>query len=466
MSDLVSIPVCEDDERRADLIALLPPARRRSSTSTGSTSSRSTRPTTGSSASRSSSRVPASLYGDHAAGRRRDDRGRQPASSGSSRPPPALEAGPAARASTSTSPATSRPYVLALPEHPDLDPVRRSTVFSFMAELPDGRRLPPAATAHRSSSSSRSSTTWPRTTRSFRRRCRPAPDAQPRNGSSVTRPTSGWRCSSCSRTRATACRYSRTRSPTRRTSTRCAQRISARRHARLVDYRMHDGRNAWAPVHIEVSAAAPVQLARGTALFTRLVDPAVRPEPAPGTFIPAGSITVEALARDPDLASVAAFETAHTVTCPSRQQRDPHPHAGARRSAASAGRDRGLSSTRSRPGLATAARPAARRPATTSWSKRWRGLARAPRPTPTRAPPARALEEVAELTDPLYARTLVGGVLQIRRTGQPALPLMRVRWRREDALRFPLCLSAGSPPGLSSATSPWRAGTSCLRTTA
>ncbi len=33
------------------------------------------------------------------------------------------------------------------------------------------------------------------------------------------------------------------------------QRISARRLARLIDYRMHDGRNAWACVHIAVNAA-------------------------------------------------------------------------------------------------------------------------------------------------------------------------------------------------------------------
>ena len=32
-------------------------------------------------------------------------------------------------------------------------------------------------------------------------------------------------------------------------------RISARRHARLIDYRMHDGRNAWAFVHVGVSSA-------------------------------------------------------------------------------------------------------------------------------------------------------------------------------------------------------------------
>ena len=46
------------------------------------------------------------------------------------------------------------------------------------------------------------------------------------------------------------------------------------------------------------------------------------------------------------------------------------------------------------------------------------------------------------VTDPLYSDTLVGGVLVARQSGAPALPLLHVRWRRADALRAPLCLSA------------------------
>jgi len=45
-------------------------------------------------------------------------------------------------------------------------------------------------------------------------------------------------------------------------------RRSVRRHARLVDYRMHDGRNARAWVHVEVTADAT--LATGTPILTRI----------------------------------------------------------------------------------------------------------------------------------------------------------------------------------------------------
>src|SRR5207247_2755508 len=75
-------------------------------------------------------------------------------------------------------------------------------------------------------------------------------------------------------------------------------RISARRHARLVDYRMHDGRNAWAPVCFEVEAAGT--LPRGTALFTRLTAPLPGQTAAPDTAVPAGAVTVDLLQRSPE----------------------------------------------------------------------------------------------------------------------------------------------------------------------
>lgn len=57
------------------------------------------------------------------------------------------------------------------------------------------------------------------------------------------------------------------------------QRVSVRRHARLVDYRMHDGCNARAWVQVQVTGGNFV-LARGTPLFTRTVgaDPGLGPD--------------------------------------------------------------------------------------------------------------------------------------------------------------------------------------------
>ena len=86
-------------------------------------------------------------------------------------------------------------------------------------------------------------------------------------------------------------------------------RISARRHARLIDYRMHDGRNAWTYVHLGVNAACT--LAQGTKIVTRIVAPLVGAVVAPDREMDDAAITVEALETDPALSSAVVFETAH-----------------------------------------------------------------------------------------------------------------------------------------------------------
>jgi Baseplate J-like protein len=78
------------------------------------------------------------------------------------------------------------------------------------------------------------------------------------------------------------------------------QRISVRRHARLVDYRLHEGSQARAFVHLRV-LGANVPLPRHTRLLTR--SPGLQPELAPGP-------NEEAARR----AGALVFETAHAVT--------------------------------------------------------------------------------------------------------------------------------------------------------
>jgi hypothetical protein len=78
-------------------------------------------------------------------------------------------------------------------------------------------------------------------------------------------------------------------------------RISARRHARLVDYRMHDGCNARAWVHLETNADT-VFLSKQTQFFTRLNDQQTRIPIDPQTYN-------RALAENPEV-----FETIHDAT--------------------------------------------------------------------------------------------------------------------------------------------------------
>jgi hypothetical protein len=85
------------------------------------------------------------------------------------------------------------------------------------------------------------------------------------------------------------------------------QRVSVRRHARLVDYRLNDGASARASVHYRVrGGAAPGSIPPGAQVLTRLVGPIGQMVPPhPAILAPARPSDVEAV-RD---AAGAVFET-------------------------------------------------------------------------------------------------------------------------------------------------------------
>jgi hypothetical protein len=95
------------------------------------------------------------------------------------------------------------------------------------------------------------------------------------------------------------------------------QRVSAKRHAKLVDYQMHDGRNAWTHVHVQVTAAGTIPAS--TQLVTKIsapmrfdrqfgVTPVPQPAAPPGPVL--NVITDNDYLTDPALAQVRVFETA------------------------------------------------------------------------------------------------------------------------------------------------------------
>ncbi|MFO1161121.1 MAG: putative baseplate assembly protein [Reyranellaceae bacterium] len=86
------------------------------------------------------------------------------------------------------------------------------------------------------------------------------------------------------------------------------QRVSVRRHARLVDYFMHEGCNARAFVHFDVIGQA-IGLAKGTQLLTR--SPKLPPVVAPGSLA----------LRDALRGGAIVFETAHAATLDQRLNR-------------------------------------------------------------------------------------------------------------------------------------------------
>ena len=212
-----------------------------------------------------------------------------------------------------------------------------------------------------------------------------------------------------------------------------------------IDYRMHDGRNAWAPVH-SGSLAAPVHArARHDARSRSCSAPLPGQTALPGPTVPTRRRSPSRRSRAiPTLASVVVFETAHDVDAAPRQQRDPHPHLGRRGVLPAAPASPRRTSTRCPNGLTTARVPLLEAgdylvfeevvgPRTRRGSRRRSG-----------APPGRRASRRSPSTrrPALRAHARSADVLQSAGTGQPALPLLRVRWRRADALRFPLCLSA------------------------
>jgi hypothetical protein len=237
------------------------------------------------------------------------------------------------------------------------------------------------------------------------------------------------------------------------------QRISARRHARLVDYRVHDGRNAWTWVHFAVNTAATLPL--GARVTTRIVAPLVGQSSAPGTVIDEASVAGgviqrqtddglltlrEALRPDPALAAVVVFETTHDGAFDPRNNAiRVHTWGNEECCLAPGTREAFLYSVL--PGTSTVVRPVLRKDDYLLLEEVLGPVTGRPADAdPAHRQVVRIEEAPSPTEDPVYTDTLLADDLQRRTGAQPPLPLLRVRWRQEDALAFPLCLSA-RPPG-------------------
>jgi hypothetical protein len=245
------------------------------------------------------------------------------------------------------------------------------------------------------------------------------------------------------------------------------QRVSAKRHASLVDYRMHDGRNAWTYVHLAVDSKGT--MAPGQQLLTRIVAPlrvdrtkpvATHPTVPPETQI--RFVSDSDFQSDPVLAQVRVFETATDARVDPRNN-EIRVHAwgndecclprGTTTAHLYAITGEGAATTAVRPdiragdlllleevrgpgtGAAADADPAHRavvRIVTVT-------------PDPALGPPA----PDNPMQDPLRLAAIDadGEPKQVtpQTKADPKLPLLEVTWRREDALALPLCLTARRP---------------------
>jgi hypothetical protein len=221
----------------------------------------------------------------------------------------------------------------------------------------------------------------------------------------------------------------------------CRHRISARRHARLIDYRMHDGRNAWTFVQLDVTAAGTVPQA--TPLLTRISRPLRGKAAPPPLVVDPHDLHFDA---DPALRDTVVFEsTAPVAVDPGRNEmrihswEDLHCCLPAGATGAYLFAVNAASSKAYAPLLGAG---------DFLLLEEVRGTATG---LPQDADPAHRkvvrLTAVATASDLVFRDQLsAAGELQpVTAAGQSILPLLRVSWGPEDALPFPLCLTGSLP---------------------
>lgn len=222
----------------------------------------------------------------------------------------------------------------------------------------------------------------------------------------------------------------------------CLHRASAARHSRLIDYRMHNGRNAFCHVHFEAEAGSEGIVPAGAKLLTR-VGNALRGEAgAPGVVVP---LTAD-FDTDPALAEVTVFEATATARVTSlHNELRIHDWGDAECCLAQGTQEAFLF------GVPAGENPTAFRPEFQVGDYVLLEEVR----SPVTGAPADAnaerrqvvrLVEVDDTEDPVYRDVLTGGDLTPRTNpGDTALPLQRIAWGEEDALDSPFCLSAETP---------------------
>lgn len=218
------------------------------------------------------------------------------------------------------------------------------------------------------------------------------------------------------------------------------QRLSVRRHARLVDYPVHDGRNAWTHAHMTVASTGTVP--QGTRLVTRIADPLQGENTPPGVVLDEAALDADVFEADPALIRARVFETTHPLAVrPEFNSLSIHAWGNLECCL---------------PRGATSLYLYAQDPADPQQAIRpdlhagdyliFEEIMGPETGLPADADPAHRqavrLTQVEEADDGVYRDTLLAGALQVRGAADPVLPLLRVTWDRGEALSFPLCISA------------------------
>jgi len=225
----------------------------------------------------------------------------------------------------------------------------------------------------------------------------------------------------------------------------CLHRASAGRHARLIDYRMHNGRNAVTYAHFVAQAGASSVVPAGSKLLSKVSRPLIGESSPPTATI---AITPQ-FDSDPALAGVTVFETTALVEIRNEHNElRVHTWNDARCCLAKGATEAHLFGMSGPTGAETAFAPTF---AVGDYLLFQEIL------SPTTGLPADAdkkrrqvvrISAVELAEDAAFTSAVPNGNLTPRSNpGDPALPLQRVRWREEDALTVPVCISAETKDG-------------------
>lgn len=224
-------------------------------------------------------------------------------------------------------------------------------------------------------------------------------------------------------------------------------RISARRLAKLIDYRMHDGRNAWAAVHLAVNT--PTTLPLGTKILSRIGQPLLGQTTPPAVIVDGTNVNAQSMQGDPALVSVAAFETAFAIALePVNNEIRIHTWGDEECCLPSGTTEVFLFAAQ--PGSNTAVVPVLHQNDYVLIEEVLGPLTGAAADADRTHRQVMMIDQEPDppTSDPLFSNILLpAGVVQERVPGDQPLPLLRVHWRAVDGLSRPFCLSAKLPNG-------------------
>jgi hypothetical protein len=216
----------------------------------------------------------------------------------------------------------------------------------------------------------------------------------------------------------------------------CLHRISAARHARLIDYTMGQGRNAATFVHLEGGAGANGVMPAGTRVTSLVAVPLVGESFPPGPVLPSAAD----FDRDPALASALVFEL-KTETRVLELHNELRIHTWGDRLCCLSKDAQEIFLYRDDAGVAV--RPDLRAGDYVLFEEVRSPVTGLPADADPGHRQVLQIDQVQSTEDAAFTSVVSGGILTPRiNPAEPALPLQRIVFAKGDSLGFSFCISA------------------------